>query len=273
MQLFRLSDGRCLAWQAYGEPAGVPLFYFHGAGSSRLEAAYADAHTRQLGLRLIAVDRPGYGHSTPTRQSGFQAFAQDVLELADALQLDRFGVVGMSAGGPHALHLAALAGSRVVGVGLVNASSNASDDAWRATPLPLRLLTRLASRVWLLRRFARRIKDDPRGLCRGAERTEAWAQAQVEQFVAATTEGMRQDGAVDTMLEEARRVLCKDWGLDWSRIDGPVLALCGQRDPGRWYYREKAQRIDTLSVVEIAGGHQPFISASAWQQLARCCSA
>ena len=55
----RLPDGRVLAWSAYGDPDGFPVFYLHGALSSRLEAAVLDQAAHEQGIRLIGVDRPG----------------------------------------------------------------------------------------------------------------------------------------------------------------------------------------------------------------------
>ena len=42
-QYLRLPDGRTLAYADYGTPEGKPVFYFHGLGGSRLEAAMLDA--------------------------------------------------------------------------------------------------------------------------------------------------------------------------------------------------------------------------------------
>lgn len=270
MQLFKLPDGRYLAWNRYGDALGSPVFYLHGAGSSRLEAAYADDHAKRFGLRLIAVDRPGYGQSTKSPDPGFDQFASDLLHLADGLRIDRFGVIGMSAGGPHALHLAALAPTRVAGVGLVNASSDSTHDAWRATPAWLRLTKLMAVRP-VLKQLAIRLKENPTGFCARAERREGWTAGRVGLFVDAASEGMRQDDAVNTMLEEAQRVLTRPWGLDWAGMPCDILALCGERDPGRWFYQEQSKRLSRLSVVKIPGGHQPFVSETEWRALAAHC--
>jgi hypothetical protein len=59
----KLSDGRTLAYLDIGDPEGRPLFYFHGGPGSRLEGLLYDQFNRQLGIRMIAPDRPGYGLS------------------------------------------------------------------------------------------------------------------------------------------------------------------------------------------------------------------
>ncbi|MEM1131682.1 MAG: alpha/beta hydrolase [Pseudomonadota bacterium] len=99
--LLRLSDGRNLAYQYFGDADGFPVFYFHGTPSSRLEAGFADAAAQAHGLRLIAVDRPGFGHSDFQPDRRFVDWPGDVTALADHLDLDTFGVAGHSGAGPH----------------------------------------------------------------------------------------------------------------------------------------------------------------------------
>lgn len=115
----RLADGRTLAYLALGDPGGSPVLYFHGFPGSRLEGRLAAGAARQLGLRLLAPERPGFGESTfqPGRTIG--AWAADVTELADQLALERFAVVGVSGGGPYALACAARIPERLSSVALV----------------------------------------------------------------------------------------------------------------------------------------------------------
>ncbi|WP_204804010.1 alpha/beta fold hydrolase [Mycobacterium riyadhense] len=103
-----LSDGRALAYQEWGDGAGYPTFYFHGTPSSRLEGAFADQAAKRTGFRLIAVDRPGFGRSTFQERRRLRDWPADVCALADALELDDFGVVGHSGAGPHLFACGAL---------------------------------------------------------------------------------------------------------------------------------------------------------------------
>lgn len=114
-----LRDGRRLGFACYGDPHGRPLLYFHGLPSSRLEAGFFHAPARQRGIRLIAVDRPGYGRSGFQPQRRIVDWPDDVAELADALQLGRFEVMGISGGGPYALACAWKLAQRIDRVTLV----------------------------------------------------------------------------------------------------------------------------------------------------------
>lgn len=115
----RLADGRMLACLQIGDPAGPPVLYFHGYPGSRFEARVAAPAVGRLGLRLLAVDRPGFGQSTfqPGRTVG--AWAADVAALADRLALERFSVVSISGGAPYALACAAMLSDRLDRVALL----------------------------------------------------------------------------------------------------------------------------------------------------------
>jgi pimeloyl-ACP methyl ester carboxylesterase len=102
----KTSDGRVLALCEWGDPTGMPLFYLHGTPGGRLLRSAGGEYERH-GIRAITYDRPGYGRST--RQPGrlVRDAAADVRVIADRLGIDRFAVVGVSSGGPHALAVAA----------------------------------------------------------------------------------------------------------------------------------------------------------------------
>ena len=117
--ILRLPDGRRLAYAEYGDPRGRPLIYNHGLLSSRFEAVFADGAARRLGLRLIAVDRPGCGGSDPLPGRRLLDWPWDVAALAAALRLPHFHVFGVSGGGPYALACASALAGRVTGLTLV----------------------------------------------------------------------------------------------------------------------------------------------------------
>lgn len=102
-----MSDGRILSYLEVGDPRGALVIHNHGGPSSRLEVRQFAQAASDLGLRLVGVDRPGCGHSSPQFQRTFEGWAADTVALADALRAERFGVTGWSEGGPWALAAAA----------------------------------------------------------------------------------------------------------------------------------------------------------------------
>lgn len=88
-------------------------------------------------MRLICVDRPGIGRSTPQRLRTFAGWADDLTAIADALGYREFGVTGWSEGGPWALAAAAYIDPiRLRHVGSVAGGSyGAFGDNWAADHL------------------------------------------------------------------------------------------------------------------------------------------
>ena len=115
-----LADGRTLAWSEYAASDGDALFFFHGLPGSRKLGGALEADAAGLGLRLIAPDRPGFGHSTFKPDRTFADWADDVRELADHLGIDRFYVAGISGGGPYTLSAALGLGERVRAAGVIS---------------------------------------------------------------------------------------------------------------------------------------------------------
>ncbi len=98
-----LPDGRHLGYAEYGAPNGTPVLFFHGAPGSRHIHADMAAISAQRNIRLIAVERPGYGLSDAKPGRTMLDFADDVAELVDALGIPTFALVGFSGGSCYAL--------------------------------------------------------------------------------------------------------------------------------------------------------------------------
>lgn len=120
------NDGRTIGFCDYGRPDQTALLYCHGGPGSRLEPEFiADAAAR-AGIRLIGVDRPGYGLSTAQPGRTIGGWAADALAVLDHLAIDRFLAIGVSTGGAYALALASQS-PRVIGA---VACCAVSDMAW-----------------------------------------------------------------------------------------------------------------------------------------------
>lgn len=102
-ELLTLPDGRILGFDDVGDRRGVPVLYVHGSPDSRRARHPDDGIAERLGIRLVAVDRPGAGLSTPHPAGTVGSFADDAVALADHLGVDRWRPLAWSAGAPHAL--------------------------------------------------------------------------------------------------------------------------------------------------------------------------
>ncbi len=106
--------GRKIGWYARGPVEGTPVLYLHGWPGSRLEQRVIPREVLQrLGVRLMSVDRPGWGNTDPLH--GMRSLkAMDVLAVCDAIGVERFAVIGFSAGASSALTLTGVAPERVI---------------------------------------------------------------------------------------------------------------------------------------------------------------
>ena len=119
-----LRDGRSLSFSVIGPPTGWPVIYCHGAIGTPVEATVDLRQiVERVGVRYIAPSRPGVGGSDPQPGRTILDFADDIAALADRLGIERFSLLGVSAGGPYALGIAHLLGARVDRIALCSALS------------------------------------------------------------------------------------------------------------------------------------------------------
>ena len=111
---------RKLSFAEFGPLGGRPIVWLHGTPGARRqipEAARAAAFA--LNVRLIGIDRPGVGLSTPHLYDSILDFTPDLEIVLDQLGLGEVAVVGLSGGGPYALAAAYALGARVAAVGIL----------------------------------------------------------------------------------------------------------------------------------------------------------
>ncbi len=101
-QYITLNDGRKLAYSEYGNLEGKPCLYFHGYPGSRLQGSFFSETATKNNIRVIAIDRPGVGRSDFKPNRTLLDWPNDVMELANAIGIDKFSVLGISGGGPYA---------------------------------------------------------------------------------------------------------------------------------------------------------------------------
>jgi pimeloyl-ACP methyl ester carboxylesterase len=115
-----VGDDRRLGFAEFGDPHGRAIFWLHGTpGARRQIPTEARAYAEQNGVRLIGVDRPGIGSSTPHQYESVLDFASDLRTIADTLGIHKMAVIGLSGGGPYTLACAAAMPDRVVAAGVL----------------------------------------------------------------------------------------------------------------------------------------------------------
>jgi pimeloyl-ACP methyl ester carboxylesterase len=251
----RLRDGRRLAYDEVGDPGGVPVLYFHGGGDSRLTRHPDDTIARSLGIRLIAVDRPGCGGSDFRACRSLLDWPLDVDQLADALGVERFKVLGWSAGGPHALVCARVLRDRVESATVV--AGLAEPARFRLLPRDLQLTLHLARRnprlvAAPLAHWGRR-PTPPTG---DSECDRAYSAGRLEAFA----QGSRG-------LAWELHALARPWGFRPEEIRVPVSLWYGERDrvcplP---IGRDLAARIPGARLTVVDDRHQLLFTR--WREL------
>lgn len=237
-----LRDGRRLAFTQTGPADGIPVVYCHGAIGTPVEATVDLLRiARDVGVRYIAPSRPGVGGSDPQPGRRVTDFADDIAALADALALERFSLVGVSAGAPYALAIAGQLGSRVPRVALCSALApfcppHRTPGLRRRIRLPLALVAaapRLVSGVGdcvlpvlarhpqlIARVIAAHAAPSERGRLAGAEERSAASRC----FLDASAAGV--SGLVADFLTYAH-----GWGFDPRAVEAEVHLWHGGSDP------------------------------------------
>ena len=236
----RLRDGRWLGFAEYGDPQGTPLFAFHGTPGSRLMALAAHLPAQASGVRLVAPDRPGFGLSSRRAGRRIGDWPDDVAELADALGIGRFGVVGVSGGGPYALACAWRMPARLSMVGSVSGlaplgmargrprlpgQDHAALELIRFAPWLGRSLMTLGGLAW--QRFPVRMHQRLVALCPPADRAVLEQPAVARSLTMGLQEAFR--GGSGGAAEELR-LFVRPWGFALQEITVPVHIWHGARD-------------------------------------------
>jgi pimeloyl-ACP methyl ester carboxylesterase len=237
-RVLALRDGRSLGYAEWGAADGAPVILLHGSPSSRLFHP-DESVTSEAAVRLITIDRPGYGRSDADPERTILGWVDDLTELADALTLERFMFVGHSSGGPYALACATRLSARLIAVGL--ASSVAPLDELPAADAALdddeRALVRLA-------------REDPDAAMRKVADGARWLLEQPEIFLQvprpAPDRDLLADPAVSAMfmasLREAVRggiegyardevLERRSWGFALADVEVVVHLWQGGLDP------------------------------------------
>ena len=147
-KIISLRDGRTLGYAEYGDPNGKPVFFFHGLPGSRRQRHPDDSIAIELGARIIAIDRPGYGLSDFQQGRTLLDWPGDVAQLADELKIDQFAAIGVSGGGPYLLACAYKMPERITTATIVSGMGPVNDpDAIKGMLPSMRLGLEIAPKV------------------------------------------------------------------------------------------------------------------------------
>ncbi|MCT9097798.1 alpha/beta fold hydrolase [Haloarchaeobius sp. HME9146] len=229
-----LSDGRTLGYAETGDPAGRPVLTFHGIPNGRLGAAVFDQVGRDLGVRVIAPERPGVGVSDPDPSRELTGWPADVVELLDALDIDAAPVLGISGGGPYALACGAVAPERFPRVAVC-----CSSGPLESVPRLLRLMIRAAIHVpWVIRAFlgfeVRSARYAPgwtieRRVRGAAPRDESVWRGDVGKLLVASIPAACQHHGTAAFVRDLQ-LFGQDWPFSLAAIDVPVGIWHGRGD-------------------------------------------
>jgi len=201
------------------------IVWHHGSPQTGAPLAPLVTAAAQRGIRLLSYGRPSYGGSSARPGRDVASAAGDVAQLADALEVERFAVMGASGGGPHALACAALLGARVTGaVCLASLAPIAADIDWFAGMVaPGGLRAAVDGREARARRAeSEEFDENSFTAADWAALSGAWASLGKDAGRAGTA-GL--DGLIDDDV-----AYVAPWGFDVARIEAPVLVVQGGED-------------------------------------------
>lgn len=268
----RLAGGRRIGFAEYGDPNGLPAIALHGTPGSRYMFALTDEAARARGLRLIAPERPGYGLSESRHFDSLAETAADVEALADTLGIDRFALIGVSGGGPHAVAAAARMKDRILRLALIGPVGPIAecDHHIRMSHLHRLIFTRMAPSHHAAGAFfmgLRTLVAWTPGVAYHLlmQRVTAWDREVLHRpevranLQAAIREGLH--SGVDGALQDLR-LYCGQWNLPLAEIATPTIMWQGSADtivpPDAAYHLAGALPNCRLEVVEGAGHYWVF---------------
>jgi pimeloyl-ACP methyl ester carboxylesterase len=233
--------GRRFSYAVYGAPeSATVVVYLHGFPGSCIEGALADVAAKELGIKIIALDRPGVGNSEPAGIKSYPAAADLLRSFVEALGLSSFHLLATSGGAPFALACAARWGDRVLSTTIVSGMGPVAGQPLPSSMSPTnrKLLGLGVHAPWLARQsitlIARWIQRRPhhmipylRRILPLADRAILRRSAVIETLERNTAQALHQGSSA--LLQEFT-LLTRPWSIDYSTIKGPVHFWHGDGD-------------------------------------------
>ncbi|MBS4192141.1 alpha/beta hydrolase [Bacillus sp. FJAT-49705] len=242
-KIFHLKDGRKLGFIEYGKNDGIPVMIFHGTPGSKIWFRKDDEIAKELGLRLISTDRPGFGTSDPNKNRTLLDWPNDVKELANGLGIERFSVLGVSGGGAYAAACAYQIPERIDHVSMISSVAPFKNGK---PPKSMIKENRIAFSLgkyapWLVKLSyqsqKKMIEQKPErfieAMKKGNKHLNEWDRKyiqtddQIKDMMAHLLGAFRI--RVDGIVEEIK-LITKPWGFEFEKIQMPVHIWHGKED-------------------------------------------
>lgn len=250
-----------LSYDDVGDPGGHPVLYLHGTPDSRLARHPDDSLAAAAGIRLLAVDRPGYG-DTPAGVD----FPGAVAGLLDILDLRSAALMAWSGGVFDALRTAAALPDRIAALHLV------------ATVVPARAELVEMVEVLGVEAVAGMMAPWPCDRALALELQRENRDPAEQKRLAAVDGGVGR--MADALVEAVRngldgvvadvQAMTRPLEVDLAAVTAPTVLWYGDEDPiapvpvGQWY---AGQLPDATLVVTPGAGH--FLPFTHWELLLR----
>jgi pimeloyl-ACP methyl ester carboxylesterase len=245
-----LSSGRRLAYDLYGDPAGVPAFFFHGWPSSRVHGSLMDAIGKEWGVCLVAMDRPGIALSDHQPGRRLLDWPPVLTELAQHLVWDKFHLFGVSGGGPYVLATAHALPERILSANVICGAPPLKALGTRDLFWTYRLVLTLrntmpcllgpAFRMGIALSYSNFERPPMSWLMAGlsARDREVLNDAFVRQVIIEGTRDCLASGVPQVQTDGD--IYTSDWGFDLKDIHVPVHVWHGKQDRNiPWTYAQK----------------------------------
>jgi pimeloyl-ACP methyl ester carboxylesterase len=231
-------DGTVIRVEVAGEPRAAPVLFCHGLADSRLSAHLFGQAACELGLRVVAPDRPGTGGTDLRRLRRLVDWVEDAASVLDAMEVESAALLGISAGGPFAAACAAAIPGRVSSLILV---SPLGPPGWPVREMAPgeRLSLHVARHApafggWFLGRLATLARRSPRLFLRqatselpGIDRRALEQPGLRDPFLANYLEAFRRGSQG---VAQDLRVLTRPWGFELGSIQVPAWIHHGDAD-------------------------------------------
>lgn len=223
-----------MGYAEYGDPAGIPVIGFHGMPGSRLVMKSVEQAAIAAGVRIIAPDRPGYGLSQLKKSSTLLGYVDDIVELADHLNIKRFAAMGISGGGPYPLANAYKIPERITVAALISGIGplylpNSTRDMMQVNKMMF-TLGRISPTLtgWALPRLVRSSLPSMEQHVQNGTSPSPDISPEIFAIMAADQSEAIRAGGQGIVFD--MRILWRPWGFQFEAIHTPVYLWHGEAD-------------------------------------------